>query len=92
MAQLAVCNAFPDAGHWQAYYSMPWMLPAPRRSLRRAERAFLLDPAAAILATGRVSGRVTNVCVRLVAGFLVGLEPWLLGCVVALQCLCRRKL
>ena len=34
---------------------------------------FLLDPAAPLLATGRVPGGLTSGCVRLVAGFLVGL-------------------
>ena len=44
---------------------------------------FLLDPAASILnyaiATGRVPGGVTNVCIRLVAGILVGLAVRVCG-------------
>ena len=37
------------------------------------------EPAASILAIGRVPGGVTNVCIRLVAGLLVGLADRVCG-------------
>ena len=68
MAQLAVRNAFPGGGQG-----------VDAASATAVSAPFLLDPAASILATGRVPGGVTNVCIRLVAGFLVGLAARVCG-------------
>ena len=68
VAQLAVRNAFPDGGQG-----------VDAACATAVSAPFLLDPAASILATGLVPGGVANVCVRLVAGFLVGLAARVCG-------------
>ena len=68
VAQLAARNAFPDGGQG-VDASCATAVSAP----------FLLDPAASIRGTGRVPGGVTNFCIRMVAGVLVGMAARVCG-------------